>query len=131
MKIIIFILIWISQIEAESLSYPNGQVEHFTQHIDKSRAIKNRVYYKNGIISVKTRYQDTRKIYVSFGKSRDLTKFYQRYQLKFLKITNQKFYTVLFEIQDNNDVIKICSKINADENVRYAKPHWKSPRILK
>jgi hypothetical protein len=131
MKIIIFILIWIGQIEAESLIYPNGKVEHFTQHIDKSRALKNNIYYKNGIISNKTRYYDTRKIYVSFGGSRDLTEFCQKYNLKFLKITNKKFYTALFELQNNIDIITLCSKINVNENIRYAKPHWKTPRILK
>ena len=131
MKIIIFILLLVINITAESLIYPNGRVEHFTMKQDKSRAIQNKVYYKNGIISVKTRYQDTRKIYVSFGSPRDLTEFSQRYKLKLLKITNQNFYTVLFEVKNSSDIITLCSTINTNENVRYAKPNWKTPRLLK
>jgi len=134
MKIIIFMLILFIQIQAQSLTYPNGKTEQFVLQIDKSRLLNsnpNRVYYKNGIISDKTRYEDTRKIYVSFKDENNLEQFARKYDLKILKITNRKFHTVLFEMQNKNDVIALCTLINKNKNVRYAKPHWKAPRYLK
>ncbi len=134
MKVIIFIILVALQMQAQFLTYPNGKVEKFVLQSDKSRTIlsnQNRIYYKNGIKSKRMRYEDTRKLYVSFGKERDLVLFSQKYNLKVVKITNQKFYTVLFALRDNSDIIVLCSKINVNEKVRYAKPHWKAPRYTK
>lgn len=130
MKIVLFLLIYIFSIYAQDLIYPDGSVEQFTSSEDKSRSI-NKVYYKNGIVSPKTSYIDTRKIYVSFGEKRDIKAFSKRYQLQFLKVTNKKFYTVLFALENNADLLLTCSMINQNEDVRYAKPHWRSPRSLK
>jgi len=131
MRIAIFILFTILNIKAESLIYPNGKVELFKPKVEKSRSIKNKIYYKNGIQSRKTQYQDTRKIYVSFGKEVDIDNFAKKYHLKILHITNKIFYTVLFEVLDDKDIIVLCSEINLNEDVRYAKPNWKAPKYLK
>ncbi len=133
MKIFILITMLILQIEAQSLIYPNGGEEKFVLKIDKNRAFnkKEKIYYKNGLISPKTEYKDTRKLYISFGKVVDIDYFSQKYGLKFLKITNKKFYTALFKLKDSRDIIEVCSQINKNENIRYAKPNWKAPRGLK
>ena len=128
MKIILFILIFIIQAEAVILIYPNGKKEYFIPKVEKSKSLSNKVYYKNGLVSKKTQYEDTREIYISFGEKKNLAKFLNKYNLKLLKTTNEKFYTSLFEIKDNSDVISLCSKINKNEKVRYAKPNWKAPK---
>jgi hypothetical protein len=131
MKIIIFISFIILTLNSQILVYPNGKTEIFDHQLDKSRTMKNRIYYKNSIKSRKTQYQDTRKIYVSFGKKVNIDNFTKKYHLQVLKLTNDKFYTYIFKILDNSDVISLCSKININENIRYAKPNWKAPKYLK
>ena len=112
MKFFFILVFTFMALLANDLVYPNGKHERFL--VDKkSRSIdgQNRVYYKNGVISPKMAYQDSRKLYVSFGKSVDIEKFAKKYRLKFLKITNKKFYTALFSIEDSRDIIDLCSLI--------------------
>lgn len=128
MKTVILSIVLIANLQAASLTYPNGKVEYFTA--EKSRSLHNRIYYRNGLINKKTTYQDSREIYVSFKTLKNLKQFSQKYQLKPIKITNQKFNTVLFKLHNSTDVLKLCSEINKNQNVRYAKPNWRAPRII-
>ena len=130
MKIVLILLFILIAVEAKELIYPNGKHESFILESKKSRSIDNshRIYYKHGVVSDKTAHEDTRKLYVSFGKVVDIEQFAKKYRLKFLKITNKKFYTVLFFLKDERDIIELCSQINIHEKIRYAKPHWKAPR---
>jgi hypothetical protein len=117
---------------SNDLVYPNGKHERFL--VDKkSRSIntQHRVYYRHGIISPKTACKDSRKLYVSFGKSVDIQKFAKKYKIKFIKMTNKKFYTALFLVEDSRDIIDLCSLINKSEDIRYSQPHWNSSRNLK
>ncbi len=130
MKTVLILLSILITVEAKDLIYPNGKHETFILDSKKSRSIdnQNRIYYKHGVVSNKTAHKDTRKLYVSFGKTVDIKQFAKKYRLKFLKITNKKFYTALFLVKDKRDIIELCSQININEKIRYAKPHWKAPR---
>ena len=129
MKTILFLLIFLLQAKAVILTYPDGKKEFFVQEDSKSRGLENRAYYKNGRVSKKTLFKDTRKIYVSFKELMDIEKFKIKYNLTMLKETNEMFHTYLFEIKGMADVVELCSSINQQEDVRYAKPNWKSPRF--
>ncbi len=138
MKTIIFLLILMIQAEAVVLTYPNGNKEFFI-HKDEmnsiyeggiSRALTNRAYYKNGVVSKKTLLKDTRKIHVSFKNSTDIEIFKKRYNLRLIKKTNEMFATYLFEIKNNYiDVVELCSNINRGKDIKYAKPNWEFPRV--
>ena len=129
MKTILFLLLILLQANAVILTYPDGKKEFFIQQDDKSRALTDRSYYKNGVVSRRTLFQDTRKIYVSFKALADIEQFKMKYNLIMLKETNEMFHTYLFEIKGKVDVVELCSIINQKEQVRYAKPNWKSPRF--
>lgn len=131
-KICFMMLAGFLTVHAAQLIYPNGQTEYFTKAVTKQRALhEQRYYYKNGIKDRKHRYLDTRRIFVSFGGKRELKKFMQRYSLSFIKVVNPYFYTVLFHVDSDADVITLCSEINLNEKVRYARPNWRAPRILR
>jgi hypothetical protein len=129
MKTIIFLLLLLLQANAVILTYPDGKKEFFIEQDNKSRALNDRAYYKNGVVSKRTLFKDTRKIYVSFKELADIEKFKNKYNLIMLKETNEMFHTYLFEIKSMADVVELCSTINQQEEVRYAKPNWKSPRF--
>ena len=95
MKTILFLLIFLLQAKAVILTYPDGKKEFFVQEDSKSRGLENRAYYKNGRVSKKTLFKDTRKIYVSFKELADIEKFKNRYNLIMLKETNEMFHTYI------------------------------------
>ncbi len=130
MKIALILTMILTFMSAKDLIYPNGRYEAFILKKDKSRGVNSNIYYKNGLISPKTEYKDTRKLYVSFGKEVNIDLFCKKYFLKFIKITNQKFYTALFVVEDSRDIVDLCSNINQHEEIRYAKPNWIAPRRL-
>ena len=131
MKKLLLILIMILQAKAVILVYPDGKKEYFVPKDKQSRAMVDKVYYKNGAVSKKSMYKDTRKIYISFKDSADINRFEDKYNLNLIKETNEMFHTYLFDIKSSVDVVELCSKINKENDIRYAKPNWKAPRFTK
>jgi hypothetical protein len=126
------------QAEAVILTYPNGNREFFIHKNEInsiyeggiSKALSDRAYYKNGVVSKKTLFKDSREIYVSFKNSIDLEMFKNKYNLSLLKEINEIPSTYLFKIQDRYvDVVELCSAINQRKDIKYAKPNWKLPKF--
>jgi hypothetical protein len=126
------------QAEAVILTYPNGNREFFIHKNEInsiyeggiSKALSDRAYYKNGVVSKKTLFKDSREIYVSFKNSIDLEMFKNKYNLSLLKEINEIPSTYLFKIQDRYvDVVELCSAINQGKDIKYAKPNWKLPKF--
>ena len=139
MKTILFLLMLMIQAEAVILTYPNGEKEFFIHKDEMNniyaggiiRSLRDRVYYKNGVVSKKTLLKDTREIYVSFKSPTDLVRFQYRYNLGLIKKTNEMLNTYLFKIKNSYvDVVELCSKINREKEIKYAKPNWKLPKFV-
>ncbi len=124
----IFLILALSvNLFAVDLVYPNGKIENFIPlKSDRSFVENVRTYLKND-----QKYEDTRVIYISFGKNEDLKEIAKKYNLEFIKFTNQNLNTALFQLNDQVDIVKLCSQINQNENIRYAKPNWKRVRLLR
>ena len=126
-NMILITLLTLQILGAAELIYPDGKKEQYiAAKADRSTdSTAGRYLHKKRI------YQDTGTIYVSFGEHSFDRIFLQKYHLKFLKETNPTFHTVLFRVLDKRDIVALCSEINLQEAVRYARPNWKSLRGLR
>ncbi len=126
-KISLVTLLSVLNLFGVDLLYPNGKIETFSL-LKKSKSTKKTqtIYIKNN-----RKYIDTRTIYISFGKKTDIENFVKKYDLIFIKFTNSSLYTAMFAVKYNKEILKLCSLINQNEDIRYAKPNWKRKRLLK
>jgi hypothetical protein len=125
-KIVILLGVLSYCLDASQLIFPDGKIEKF-ELLKESRMTQSnsQSFLRHGQI-----YKDTREIYVSFGKEADLEKFSEKYNLTFIKITNSYYFTAVFDINSDQNVLTLCNTINQNENVRYAKPNWKRERVF-
>jgi len=120
-------LILMTNLFAVDLIYPNGKTQSFIPlKSGRSVADKSKTYLKNG-----QRYEENSIIYISFGKNENIKYIAKKYNLEFIKYTNKSLNTALFRLKENVDIVELCSRINQNENIRYAKPNWKRVRLLR
>ena len=122
----VMLFLTVQTLTAAELVYPNGKKENYTPlKINRTTVTTAKSYLRKKRI-----FRDTRTLYISFGKRKIDTGVIQKYHLKLLKITNPSFHTALFQVQDERDIVALCTDINLHEKVRFARPNWRSLRGL-
>jgi len=144
MKILLLILLSLSLIAQSEFTIIGNQNEqsHKFLKIDviKDKRIKrdtvnnSECYYKNGVITDKSCYIQTGNILVTFGKKTkvDYISYALKHNLKYVKIVNPLYNTVLYEVRDKDiEIIEIVNKLNKTDKTYRSRVEWIKPRYLR
>ena len=115
---------------ATQIKVRDGVIEDFVADKSIQNSSKTTVFYKYGIRNKKNTFIATNYILVRLKSGIDAKEFAKEYDLKFVKkISRLNTYQFLNNSAFND--VEICSRMVNDSRVVFAKPEFKSRKLLK
>ncbi len=136
MKMFLLMTLLLSSLSAQETAFAfkekPGHFVYFVKGEEAGKSLqqtagkKEVTYYKNGVISDRSRFVTNDRIQIAFSATPDITQFEQEFSLKRIAILKKNL--MIFENHSDFDDVELCSKLWEEPGIDYARPLFKNKK---